>query len=119
MTSFHESASAALVDKSEVPVIRESFSQDAQLSFDDVESFDEWLSAGDYARNVLLSLEDLTSIDSHRIGWLVTAHKRFCQEGGKLAVHSIRPQAMETVRFLGLDRVLHVADDEAAALRLF
>jgi len=119
MTSLHQSASAAVADKSEMPLVRESFSQDAQLIFDDVESLNEWLAAGDYSHNVLLSLNNLTSIDSRCIGWLVTAHKRFCQEGGKLAVHSIRPQAMETVRFLGLDRVLHIADDEAAALRLF
>lgn len=119
MTSLHESASAAVADKSEMPLVRESFSRDVQLSFDDVESLDEWLAAGDYARNVLLSLHNLTSIDSRCIGSLVTAHKRFCQEGGKLVVHSIRPQAMETVRFLGLDRVLYIADDEVAALRLF
>ncbi len=120
MTSFHQSALADHVAReSDVPLAGNSFPQGGQLSFDDIESLDEWLAVGDYSHNVSLSLADLTTIDSGRVGWLVTTHKRFSQEGGRLVVHSIRIQAMETVRFLGLDRVLQIAEDKSAALRLF
>ena len=116
MTSVHQSASPVV--ESQVSLAGDDFSQPRQLSFDDVESLDEWLGAGDYSHKVLLSLADLATIDTRRIGWLVTTHKRFVQDGGKLIVHSIRRQAMETVRFLGLDRVLDVADSQADALGL-
>jgi hypothetical protein len=48
----------------------------------------------------------------------VSVHKRFCEEGGKLVVHSVWPLLMDAFRFLSLDQVLHVADNESAARRL-
>jgi anti-anti-sigma factor len=119
VSSFHEPTSAAVADKivgdSEVPLIGERPSGDRALSFGDVRSLDEMAGPSVYARKAVLSLEDLRSIDSHRIGWLLNLHNRFSEAGGQLVVHSIRPRPMETLRFLHLDRTLHVADDEAGA----
>jgi anti-anti-sigma factor len=122
MTSLNQSASSAVAEhgtgRSETSFVQQSIPGHAEFSLDDVDLFDEWLVGGDYAQNVLLSLANLVSLDSRHIGRLVTAHKRFSQAGGKLVIHSIRPQAMETVRFLRLDRVLHIAEDRRAAEQL-
>ncbi|OHB83561.1 MAG: hypothetical protein A2V98_24010 [Planctomycetes bacterium RBG_16_64_12] len=122
MSSFQESVSAALADKiddgSEVPLIPRRRAEEGPLHLDDVQSLDESPSPGIYSRNVLLSLAGLVSIDSRCIGRLLAVHKRFCQGGGKLAVHSIRPQAMGILKFLRLDLVLDIAENEAAARRL-
>jgi anti-anti-sigma regulatory factor len=107
-----------MVGDAGVPLIGERPSQDGTLSFDNVRSLEELPGPGVYARKVVLSLEDLRSIDSQRIGWLLEVHRRFCEAGGRLAVHSIRPRPMETLRFLHLDRVLRVAEDEAGAREL-
>jgi hypothetical protein len=116
------SASALLagnpVGQLEVPLSGECLSRDEALSVDDVESLDELLSPGFCACQVALSLANVKSVESRRISWLLAVHKRFCEEGGKLVVHSVWPLLMEALRFLGLDRVLHVADNEAAARRL-
>ena len=120
MTS--QSASALLadnpVDPLEVPLSGECLSRDEPLSVDDVESLDELLSPGFCACHVALSLANVRSVESRRISWLVAVHKRFCDEGGRLVVHSVWPLLMDAFRFLGLDRVLHVADDEADARRM-
>ena len=120
MSSYPESAALAEkpVDELEVPLSGECLSQDEPLSVDDVESLDELLSPGFCACQVALSLANVGSVESRRISWLVGVHKRFCEEGGKLVVHSVRPLPMDALRFLRLDQVLHVADDEAAARRL-
>ena len=121
MSSFQESGSAVLADKmvdeSEVPLIRERLSQAGELNLDDFHSLEE-SSPDIYNRNVSLSLADAAFLDTRRIGRLLAAHERFRQEGGKLVVHSIRPQAMGLLEFLRLDLVLHIAEDEAAAQQL-
>jgi anti-anti-sigma regulatory factor len=116
------SASALLadnpVDQLEVPLRGECLSRDEPLGVDDVQSLDELLSPGFCACHVALSLANVRSVDSRRISWLVEVHKRFCDEGGKLVIHSVWPLVMEALRFLRLDGVLHLADNEAAARQL-
>ena len=106
------------VNQVEVPPIRERLPSDGPVSLEHVESFDELLSSRVCAGHVALSLADLKSVESRRIGWLMAVHKRFGEEGGKLVVHSVWPLLMDAMRFLCVDRVLHVAEDEAAARRL-
>jgi len=71
-----------------------------------------------YARRVVLSLADTEYIDSSGLSWLLVCHKRFCQAGGRLVIHSVPPGVMETIRMMRLDRVLYLADDEQAAAKL-
>lgn len=122
MSSFQESGSAVLADKmldeSEVPLIRERRRQVGQLDLEDLHSLDEWPSPDLYSRNVALSLADAAFLDTRWISRLLAAHERFREEGGRLVVHSIRPRAMGLLKFLRLDRVLHIAEDEAAAQQL-
>jgi len=69
-----------------------------------------------FARQVVLSLEGVDSIDSSGIGWLVACHKSFRQAQGKLVVHSIDPGVMDLLKILKFHQVLHLAKDERAAL---
>src|SRR5947209_5978973 len=71
-----------------------------------------------YARRVLLGLEGVTWLDTWGIGWLMSCHKRFLKDGGRLVLHSVPPAVEPSLRLLRLDQVLHLAADEAAARRL-
>ena len=97
----------SVVCELEPPVIRESLSPDGEPNLDD------FVHPGGHA---LLSMADVPIIDTRRIGWLLAAHQRFHKAGGRLVLHSVRLRARESLEFLRLDRVLHIAKDEAAAL---
>jgi anti-anti-sigma regulatory factor len=71
-----------------------------------------------FHRKVLLSLGQSCFIDSAGVGWLILAHMKFTDAGGLLVVHSLPPLVNHTFRLLQVATILHVADDEAAALRV-
>jgi anti-anti-sigma factor len=71
-----------------------------------------------YQGTVLLNLAESGYIDSSGVGWLVQCHGRFQKAGGQLVVHSIPPMVNHCFRVLGMYDVLHIAPDEAAALKL-
>jgi anti-anti-sigma factor len=82
------------------------------------EPLDRLLGRECYSRRVLLNLEKAGYIDSAGIGWLVICHKHFLEGGGRLVLHSVSPMVHHAFGVLGLNTVLHVADNEAAALAL-
>jgi len=79
-------------------------------------AIEQYLGPKGYARLVLLSLAETHLIDSSGLSWLVVCHKRFCQAGGKLIVHSMTPAVKELLALMRLDHALNLADDEPAAL---
>jgi anti-anti-sigma factor len=83
-----------------------------------LESLVELLGPRGYARRVLMSLAQTRFIDSAGLSWMVVCHKRFCQGGGKLVLHSITPEIFELLKMMRLDLALYLADDEAAAREL-
>jgi anti-anti-sigma factor len=76
------------------------------------------LGPGGFAGKVLLNLSQSSFIDSAGVGWLVMSHKRFCDSGGLLVVHSLAPMVCHVFKLLGVGTVLHVADNEAAAVEV-
>jgi len=76
------------------------------------------LGAGGYARRVVLSLADVDFIDTSGVSWLLARHKRFREAGGKLVIHSVMPMVLGVLKVLHLHAVLHLADNETAALAL-
>ncbi|NQT16123.1 MAG: STAS domain-containing protein [Planctomycetes bacterium] len=84
----------------------------------EVQFFDSLLGPDGYTRNISLSLAETTFIDTSRLSWLLVLHKRFHKAGGKLVVHSIRPPVMASLKMVPFWRVLHIAEDEAAAMEL-
>ncbi len=67
---------------------------------------------------VLLNLAQSCFIDSAGVGWLIVTHKKFMDMGGLLVVHSLPPLVNHTFRVLQVATILHVADDEPAAVQL-
>lgn len=82
----------------------------------DSEPLERLLGPAGYSRNVVLSMAGITLIDSICLGWLLVLHRRFRESGGTLVVHSIGPQLTEVLALVRFERVLFVAEDEAAAL---
>ncbi len=69
-----------------------------------------------YERKVLVDMAKTTFIDSSGIGWLITSHKRFKENGGMLVLHSIPPRVRQALDFLRIGSIIHLASDEKAAL---
>src|SRR3954454_23754795 len=68
-----------------------------------------------YTRKVLLDMRDSNYLDSMCIGWLLSAHKRFRTEGGKLVLHSLQPLAANVISLLHLNGVFSIAADAEKA----
>jgi anti-anti-sigma factor len=64
---------------------------------------------------VLLSLEHAESVDTSGLDWLLSNHRRFAEEGGKLVLHSIPPVVLDLLRFTHLTDLLTIAPTEQAA----
>jgi ABC-type transporter Mla MlaB component len=71
-----------------------------------------------YARRVLLNLEKVDFIDSSGVGWLIKWHQRFKKAGGIFVIHSLPPLIRNMLKLLQLDKILELAEDEAAARQL-
>lgn len=84
----------------------------------DLKPFENLLEPDGYARNVLVSLADITYVDSCCLSWLVILHKRFREAGGTFVVHSFQPELMDILELVRFEEVLYVAEDEDAALAL-
>jgi anti-anti-sigma factor len=74
------------------------------------------LSPADYDRKVLLSLADVTFVDSTGLGWLLKCNKSFREAGGTLVIHSIPPIVLDVITVMRLSQVLNLSDDEESAL---
>lgn len=79
---------------------------------------DEVLGAQGYSRRVALDLAETSFIDTRCLGWLLAMHKRFNESGGRLVMHSIRPEVLEIMSVLRFEVILSIAEDEAGALEL-
>jgi len=73
---------------------------------------------GGFSNKVLLSLAETEYIDSSGLWWLLECQKQFAKAGGKLVIHSVPPQVMDTLMMMRLELVLQLAEDESAALDL-
>src|SRR5262245_40215902 len=64
---------------------------------------------------VLLSLEGVPYMDSYAIGWLLNCNREFKSKGGRLVIHSIRPNVSQVLDLLKIASVLTFAETEQAA----
>jgi anti-anti-sigma factor len=78
----------------------------------------EVLGPDGFRRTVLLNLEQSCFVDSAGVGWLIVAHRKFNEAGGLLVIHSLPPLVNHAFRLLQVGSILHLAQDEAAALRV-
>ncbi len=83
-----------------------------------LDPFRQVLGADAYKRFVLLDMRESNYLDSMCIGWLLTSHKRFREQGGKLVIHSLQPVAFNVISLLRLNSVFQLAADKEKALEL-
>lgn len=83
-----------------------------------LDPFKSILGADAYKRVVLLDMKDSNYLDSMCIGWLLSAHKRFRENGGKLVIHSLQPLAANVISLLHLNSVFILAADVDKASQL-
>ncbi|HZY85885.1 MAG TPA: STAS domain-containing protein [Gemmataceae bacterium] len=76
------------------------------------------LPPGPYPAAVLLDLSKVGYINSTGISWLVQAHQRVQQDGGRLVLHSVQPFVRGVLDLMRLGSVLNLAADEPAARAL-
>jgi anti-anti-sigma factor len=76
----------------------------------------EGLARASYDRRVLLSLAEVTFVDSTGLGWLLKCNKLFRDAGGTLMIHSIPPVVLDVINVMRLSQVLKLFDDEESAL---
>jgi anti-anti-sigma factor len=79
---------------------------------------EETLGDQGFSRKVLISLFNVDYIDSAGVGLFIVSHKKFREAGGMLVLHSIPPLVNHIFQLLKMDKVLHLAKDEEAALAL-
>jgi anti-anti-sigma factor len=72
---------------------------------------DTWAS-----KRVLIDFSGVRMAGSAAIGWLLTLQRQFKQGGGKLALHSMRPDVARSFKLLRVDSVLNVFPEERTAM---
>ncbi len=83
-----------------------------------LDPFRQILGPDAYKRTVLLDMRDSNYLDSMCIGWLLSSHKRFRENGGKLVIHSLQPLASNVISLLHLNSVFLLAADVDKATQL-
>lgn len=81
------------------------------------EAVTEALEAG--ARNILVDLGEVKTIDSSGIGELVSAYTSVSNRGGKLKLYNLPPKVTDILQITQLISVFEVFDSEAEALASF
>jgi anti-anti-sigma factor len=68
-----------------------------------------------YTRPVLLNMSKTLHVDSTGIEWLLTCHKRFNQQGGKMVLHSLTTSTQRLFHMMRMNLVLNIAANEDSA----
>jgi anti-sigma B factor antagonist len=71
------------------------------------------------AQNILINLQDVTTIDSSGIGELVAAYTTVSKRGGKLKLYGIPPKVGDILQITQLVTVFDIHDDEDEAIKSF
>lgn len=68
---------------------------------------------------LVLNFGQVEHLSSTMVGTVMKAHTRVAGADGRLALCGLRPSIADVFRITGLDRVLNIYPDEAAALQSF
>ncbi|MDA0809076.1 MAG: STAS domain-containing protein [Planctomycetota bacterium] len=80
--------------------------------------FEELVGPEVWRRTTLIDLSDATFVDSCGIGWLISIHRRFQREGGRLVLHSLSPVVHRILSMIKLDNVVSIVHSEDDARRI-
>jgi anti-sigma B factor antagonist len=67
---------------------------------------------------IVLDLKDVTLLASMGLGMLVSMHKLCATQGGRLVVCGLRDDILQLMKLTHLDRILKIAPDREAAIKL-
>lgn len=81
------------------------------------EAVQEAMKAG--AKNLLINLAGVSTIDSSGVGELVSAYTTVTNRGGKLRLEKLPPKVADILQITQLITVFDVFDDEDEAIRSF
>ena len=70
------------------------------------------------AHRVVVDMSGVSFVDSTALGWFITWRRQFEKGGGMLVLHSVQPRVRQVLDMLKVGRVLPLAANEAAALKL-
>jgi stage II sporulation protein AA (anti-sigma F factor antagonist) len=87
----------------------------SQVDFQTANPLENVLGPSAFTRKVVLNMERVSFLDSSGLGWLVTCHKRFAQQGGRAVLCAIPPRILQMMQFCHLDQLFTITEDEAAA----
>jgi stage II sporulation protein AA (anti-sigma F factor antagonist) len=68
-------------------------------------------------KNLILSLADVTFIDSSGLGVILGRYKRISQQGGKMSAVQLQPQVEKIFELSGLLRIMKLYPTELQALQ--
>jgi anti-anti-sigma regulatory factor len=71
-----------------------------------------------YGRKVLLNMEQVQTIDTGGVCWLLRLDKRFRSAAGKLVLYRMPPLVRDVLEVLHLTPLLCIAEDEPSARAL-
>lgn len=80
--------------------------------------FVEQIGPNAYHRRVLLDMQESEFLDSSGVSWLLVAHKKFRDQGGRLVLHSLPPLVSNVLKVLRMNQILTLAETEQAALKV-
>ena len=66
--------------------------------------------------NILLNMEEVSTMDSSGIGEIVAAYTTVTNKGGKLRLYGIPPRVSDILQITQLVTVLDILDDEEEAI---
>ena len=64
---------------------------------------------------ILFDLSKTNYVDSAGVSWFINRHKKSKEAGGCFVLHSVPPLVMQVLQLLHMDKLLHIAEDEATA----
>jgi anti-anti-sigma factor len=76
---------------------------------------DALLGVGCAKSAILLDLSRTTYIDSAAVSWFIRCNKACKAEGGCFVIHSIPPMVKQVLQLLHMEKILHLAENEAQA----
>jgi anti-anti-sigma factor len=89
-----------------------------QIYFQLGNPLEKLLGVGAFTRKVVLDLENVNFLDSSGLSWLVSCHKRFQQQGGRMVLCGMSQRIQQILQFCRMDRLFAVAEDQTAARTL-
>jgi stage II sporulation protein AA (anti-sigma F factor antagonist) len=73
------------------------------------------LDASEYGRHILISLRNVTLLNSSGIGMLLKLRRAIHQQGGKMVLLDVPANVRQVIDFMKLGQILPIADSEQEA----